>query len=154
MVLEGGNPVPGEADANRKLDALWAAMKASGLPIVTSGASSSLALEQLACDHLMPGDAPDSYECSYWAAAAANPENVVIQGKIVEDASCAPLTNAVDGVDSATGKAIHACAADLQTASFTNGATPDALTDHKTYYIVGTLHEGILSVSEIARIGE
>jgi hypothetical protein len=89
-----------------------------------------------------------------FASLSFGDENVVIEGAIKDSDYCAPLKS-VEGTISGTNDKITVCAGDLNTADYTNGASrSEALTDGKLYYIVGTLHEGTLSVSEVAKLSE
>ena len=90
------------------------------------------------------------FACSTNAFAS---ESVTIEGKILDSKHCAPL-KMVKGMVSGTNRRIVVCAGDVNTASFTNGANKSALTDGKTYFIVGKLFERTLSVSEIAAMNE
>lgn len=80
-------------------------------------------------------------------------ESIGIEGVILNSKKCAPL-KIVKGVLLSSSKKIVVCAGDFRTADFTNGATKSALTDGKTYYIMGELHEGALSVNEVAARSE
>ena len=76
-----------------------------------------------------------------------------IEGKFQDSAQCAPLKQIV-GTFYGTNDAITVCAGDLATADFTNGATSSALSDGKLYDIMGSYHEGTLSVNEVAKLSE
>lgn len=86
-------------------------------------------------------------------------ESVVIEGKFVHSKNCNPkvLANAVVGKISDSRGSIQVCAEDvlsLKDEDFTNGAKHSALIDYGTYFIVGKLHEGTLSVAEVAMMRE
>lgn len=86
-------------------------------------------------------------------------DSILIEGKFIHRRDCNSrvLANAVVGKVSGTGRPINACAKDVLTLkeqNFTNGATHTALINFGTYFIVGKLHEGTLSVVEVAEMLE
>lgn len=65
LLLEGGNPVPSQADQNRRLDNLWKAMKKAHLPISEKDGALIVSLGHIACDHDTPSTDGDSYACGF-----------------------------------------------------------------------------------------